>query len=349
MNGSLKKDIVRNLLIVLSYYVFWSIVVIVSRGRENTKVLTSLLDYLWQILYLGTINLLIFVKLVPYIKAKRIKWIWIVIFFIPVLAMIVFGFYGWNLLGGFLGLISSWANREREGSFLIPATIQVVFGLIYHATIYFVLMSMRLEIQNRQLLLEKKQSELSFLKSQTNPHFLFNTMNNLYSLARIKSDLTAESILKLSDILRYMLYGAEIPSVAIEQEVKIIQEYIELEKLRYDSTLMIELITEIDDWSAKVPPLMMIHLVENAFKHGVSETINNPFITIHLQLEKTLLSLTVTNSINPALRSARNKENIGLTNLRRQLGLLFSDYKLAISENPDSFQVRLMINLDRHA
>lgn len=127
---------------------------------------------------------------------------------------------------------------------------------------------------------------MNYLKSQTNPHFLFNTLNNIYSLARDKSDLAPESILRLSKILRFMLYETGGDYICIDQEIKIISDYIALEKLRYDDSLRVSFQQAVD-LKQPLPPLLLIPLVENAFKHGVSETIHQPFVEIHLFREST--------------------------------------------------------------
>ncbi len=148
----------------------------------------------------------------------------------------------------------------------------------------------------QQLRIEKQAAELNYLKSQTNPHFLFNTLNNIYSLARDKSDLAPESILRLSKILRFMLYETGGEYIAIEQELKIINDYIALEKLRYDESLRINFNHDIEDMKQALPPLLLIPLVENAFKHGVSETRNQPFVDIHLSVNNRQLTFIVKNS-----------------------------------------------------
>jgi LytS/YehU family sensor histidine kinase len=198
------------------------------------------------------------------------------------------------------------------------------------------------------LRIEKQGAELNYLKSQTNPHFLFNTLNNIYSLARDKSDLAPESILRLSKILRFMLYETSGPYIAVEQELKIITDYIELEKLRYDESLRINFNHDIEDMKQAIPPLLLIPLVENAFKHGVSETRGNPFIDIHLSVNKRQLTFTVKNSAEASAEGLIVKENIGLSNLRRQLQLLYTDYKLAVQQGESIFTTTLKINLASH-
>lgn len=206
----------------------------------------------------------------------------------------------------------------------------------------------KLKQDAQQLRIEKQQAELNYLKSQTNPHFLFNTLNNIYSLARDKSDLAPESILRLSKILRFMLYETNGPYIAIEQELKIITDYIALEKLRYDDSLAIHFNNDIEDMKQALPPLLLIPLVENAFKHGVSETRNQPFVDIHLSVNKRLLMFKVRNSTEESPAEGKVKENIGLSNLRRQLEFLFTDYNLSLHHGDSVFTATLKINLASH-
>jgi LytS/YehU family sensor histidine kinase len=217
------------------------------------------------------------------------------------------------------------------------------FGTIRHIYNYI-----RLKQAAQQLRIEKQQAELNYLKSQTNPHFLFNTLNNIYSLARDKSDLAPESILRLSKILRFMLYETGGDYIAIEQELKILSDYIALEKLRYDDSLRINFNHDIEDMKQALPPLLLIPLVENAFKHGVSETRNRPFVDIHLSVNKRQLNFIVKNSTEKSFEEPGVKENIGLSNLRRQLELLYKDFNLSVQQGESFFTATLKINLSSH-
>jgi LytS/YehU family sensor histidine kinase len=216
------------------------------------------------------------------------------------------------------------------------------FGIIRHLYNY-----VKLKQATQQLRIEKQDAELSYLKSQTNPHFLFNTLNNIYSLARDKSDLAPESILRLSKILRFMLYETGGDFISIEQEIKIISDYIALEKLRYDESLRVNFNYDIEDMKQALPPLLLIPLVENAFKHGVSETRGQPYVDIHLSVNNRKLLFVVKNS-SEGMPEEKVKENIGLTNLRRQLELLYSDYELSVEPGASVFTATLKINLASH-
>lgn len=218
----------------------------------------------------------------------------------------------------------------------------MIFGISRHIYNYVILRQ-----SAQQLRIEKQEAELNYLKSQTNPHFLFNTLNNIYSLARDKSDQAPESILRLSKILRFMLYETKGGYIAIEQELAIISDYIALEKLRYDESLHINFNYDIEDMRQALPPLLLIPLVENAFKHGASETRAHPFVDIHLSVKNRQLSFFVKNSAE-GLQDEKVKENIGLSNLRRQLELLFTDYNLSVEQKDSAFSAELKINLASH-
>ena len=145
-----------------------------------------------------------------------------------------------------------------------------------------------------------------------------------------------------------MLYETNGAFIAIEQELKVISDYIALEKLRYDDSLHINFNYDIEDMKQALPPLLLIPLVENAFKHGVSETRDHPFIDIHLSVNKRQLQLFVKNSTEQFSGEPGVKENIGLSNLRRQLELLYKDFSLSVRQGESEFTSDLRINLASH-
>ena len=221
-----------------------------------------------------------------------------------------------------------------------------IFSLLFFTSIRHIYNYIKLKQSAQQLRIEKQEAELNYLRSQTNPHFLFNTLNNIYSLARDKSDLAPESILRLSKILRFMLYETGGAFIAIEQELKIMSDYIALEQLRYDDSLRVNFNYDVEDMKQALPPLLLIPLVENAFKHGVSETRGQPFVDIHLSVKNRQLMFVVKNSSEQF--SEHVKENIGLSNLRRQLELLYTNYDLYVQQGESVFTATLKINLASH-
>jgi LytS/YehU family sensor histidine kinase len=259
-----------------------------------------------------------------------------------------FGLYAWRHIGIQLHLyfpLKSYPSVSEGVSNQFPHSVASVLFFAIGKHIYDY---RKLRKTAQQLRIEKQEAELNYLKSQTNPHFLFNTLNNIYSLARDKSDLAPESILRLSKILRFMLYETSGQYIAIEQELKIISDYIALEKLRYDESLRVNFNYDVEDTKQALPPLLLIPLVENAFKHGVSETREQPYIDIHLSVHNRQLSFVVKNSTEPFSGESSVKENIGLSNLRRQLELLYKEYNLTVHQAQAGFMATLKINLSTH-
>ncbi|RFS18351.1 sensor histidine kinase [Emticicia sp. C21] len=200
----------------------------------------------------------------------------------------------------------------------------------------------------QELTKKRLETELRFLKAQTNPHFLFNTLNNIYGLARKKSDDTAEVVMKLSKLLRFMLYETNKPYIAIEEELRVMEDYIELEKIRYNQRLKIDFIKFIDNQHEPIGPLILLPFIENAFKHGAGETINESYITIKIQLQKGHLHFSVENSKSEDNQSEIT-EKIGLSNVRRQLELMYPEHQLTIENHVSTFKIVLELNLNSHA
>jgi LytS/YehU family sensor histidine kinase len=256
--------------------------------------------------------------------------------------------YAWRQLGIELHIYADLRKDDTLSHAVAYQAMGGVMSIFFFGVIKHIHSYRKLKAAAQYLRLEKQQAELNYLKSQTNPHFLFNTLNNIYSLARDKSDLAPESILRLSEILRFMLYETGGEYISIEQELKIITDYIALEKLRYDQSLRVNFKYEVEDLKQPLPPLLLIPLVENAFKHGVSETRNQPFVDIHLSADQRQLEFLVKNSTEQFPEEFVVKENIGLSNLRRQLELLYTDYNLSVQQGESEFTATLRINLASH-
>jgi two-component system LytT family sensor kinase len=321
-------------------------------GKYPGQFFAVLFNNVWAVMYVIVVNFILFEYTVPFVLKKRkyiltnillgllLLWVHVMLY--------SFGSYVWRQIG--IGLHVYTPLKEfpsishlLENQMGYSMGSVVLFGISRHIYGY-----VRLTQAETRLRIEKQAAELNYLRSQTNPHFLFNTLNNIYSLARDKSDLAAESILRLSKILRFMLYETGGEFIAIEQELQIMRDYIDLEKLRYDESLRINFNHDIEDMKQALPPLLLIPLVENAFKHGVSETRNQPFVDIHLSVNKRVLTFVVKNSTDSSSEELRVKENIGLSNLRRQLELLYTEYNLTVQPAGSSFTATLKINLGSH-
>jgi sensor histidine kinase YesM len=349
MKGFFKRELLISILIGASYFLLWALAIIISVDYSTSEFSKSYKYSCWQNAYGLLICLLIFHVFAKFIGKQKNKTAWIILAGIIVLFLLSVGQQQWLKLGTKIGAYPLIEKEMMTSGYMIRGIIYLLYGVAYFTSIKLLLHVVQLKNRNNRLQLEKKTAELNYLKSQTNPHFLFNTLNNLYSLAEERSELTAGAILRLSDILRFMLYESNATYISIGKEIKIIREYIELEKMRYDHSLTITINEQVDDENQLLPPLLLIPLVENAFKHGVSETINNPFITLNLRVSQRKLYFEVENSKSRKDTSDALKERIGLGNLRRQLDLLFADYKLEIRNTENSFQVSLFIKLDSYA
>jgi two-component system LytT family sensor kinase len=193
---------------------------------------------------------------------------------------------------------------------------------------------------------ENLKTELSFLRSQVSPHFMFNIMNNMVALARKKSDLLESSLIKLSSLLRYMLYETD-EKVSLQKEVEYLQNYIDLQRQRFGNNLKIKACMEKPDGNYEIEPMLLIPFVENAFKHGTG-LIENPEIDIELKVEKNILSFSVRNTFDDTSVELKDKSSgIGLANVKRRLALLYQDkHSLLITKQNNWFVTSLQIVLN---
>ncbi|MDJ1481136.1 histidine kinase [Cytophagaceae bacterium YF14B1] len=205
------------------------------------------------------------------------------------------------------------------------------------------------EQYNQEMAKEKLATELNFLKAQVQPHFLFNTLNNLYALTLQASPVAPRVVLKLSELMSYMLYDSQSDTLLLSKEISHIQNYIELEKLRYTSRLDLSLNVSGDIHDKRIAPLLLIPFVENAFKHGVSNETNQIWVTIDIKVKDNWLSVKVENSHtgDELVSSLSNNHNgLGLQNIARRLKLLYpNDHELVIKKETDRYLVDLKIKI----
>ncbi|MBB4107850.1 sensor histidine kinase [Pedobacter zeae] len=231
----------------------------------------------------------------------------------------------------------------------VPKLITHYFPLTFSAAWIFAFIKLIKEqyaAQQHKFSLEKEraETELKALKAQLNPHFLFNTLNNIYSLSLMNSPVTSKSIARLSEILDHVLYRCNGRYVSLSAEITLIKNYIELEKLRYGERLVVNFRHTIDH-DTVIAPLILLSLVENAFKHGAGEDIGQPVINIDLKLVNNHFRFTVLNSFMPGREKEENR--IGINNITRQLRLLYpEEHDLSTTTYDNIFVVLLHINLN---
>ncbi len=204
------------------------------------------------------------------------------------------------------------------------------------------------EQRNLQLQKENMESQLQLLKAQVHPHFLFNTLNNIYSHTQNTSPIASRLVTGLSDLLRFVLYEATQPIVPLEKELKMIQDFISLEKVRYGNRLELDIDVPGNTNDLYIAPLLLLPLIENCFKHGTSNMLEQPWISLHITLhEKQMQMKLVNGKINEPVQKEQSL-GIGIQNVEKRLNLLYPEkYELAITHDEEVFIVNLKIELEQ--
>jgi two-component system, LytTR family, sensor histidine kinase AlgZ len=195
---------------------------------------------------------------------------------------------------------------------------------------------------------EKITAEVQLLRSQVHPHFLFNTLNNIYSFSMDNSPKTPGMILKLSSLLNYMLYDCKAEEVRLEKEIEIMKNYTDLEKERYGNKIEISWCVEGNTKDKFISPLLMLPFLENAFKHGVSEQIEKPWLNVNISVKSDTLSCKIANSKNDLVlhKTNGNGNGIGIANVKKRLAFLYpNNHELTMQDDPNFFVVLLRVEL----
>lgn len=254
-----------------------------------------------------------------------------------------------RVIGTYLIIPYFYHNQVQPSPLLEPMRlISVLLYMTFSSGLLVSIKSVRNQLaakeREKNLVKEKLETELKYLKNQINPHFLFNTLNNIYALTRKKSDTAPEAVMKLSELLSFMLYESGKDTIPVKDEVKIIEDYLDLERLRYTDRLTVTFDKQIDNLLEPVAPLLLIPLVENAFKHGISESRFASFVHINLVLQNKMLACRVANSVENGKKESNNS-HIGLSNIRRQLELLYNEHTIHVETAKNTYAVEIKINL----
>ena len=326
------------------HFLFWLLVLIlyvIFFGRQDN-------NYLQTFFFVGllmpvTIGTTYFLNyfLVPYYLMKE-RFGFFILYFI------------YTLIGSlFLEMIIAWLTfivmADVQIRKMSPASVHISFLLVALLMVVFLGVAIKMLLHWRKskddyqkLMRDKVEAELKFLKMQLNPHFLFNTLNNLYYLASEKSDKAPGAILALSELLDYVLRETKAEFVSLEKEIKLVQNYVALESLRYEDRLKVDFEISGHVAKSKIAPMLLLTLVENAFKHGVMKAVGNNWIKIKMDCGEGKIVMEVSNSYRTLPQP--NKNGIGLDNLRNQLTLLYKDrHSLDIHQDADTFSVNLTL------
>ena len=243
----------------------------------------------------------------------------------------------------FKGVTSGWLKIKLaylsalQGA-LAGASLAISLMLFKH----FYLKSLRIQ----QLQKENVAAQLQILKAQVHPHFLCNTLNNIYSQTQSESPKGSKMIMGLSDLLRYVLYEGQKPLVSLKQELLMITEYINLEKIRYGNKLDVHVLIPDKSEDLYIAPLLLLPFIENCFKHGTSNMLENPWINLTVELKDTTLVMKLMNGKTSLNGNVQEKQGIGINNVSQRLNLLYKDkFDLQIQEDEEVFVVDLKVEL----
>ncbi len=251
--------------------------------------------------------------------------------------------------GFYLILFDSWIDYIFTGYYFIA------YYSFWDITLYFAIYMLATSLLRlargwfrvQELENEKTLSELKALKSQVNPHFLFNSLNSIYSLARKESKEVPEKIVQLSDLMRHIIYDSDVDLISLEKEVEMVNNYIELQNLRTQKDNKIEFETVGEIKGKKIAPLIFLPFVENSFKHGLKGGAKNTFVKIKLEVSGKVLHFEIENSKGKPSELINSKyKGIGVENVRKRLELIYPEqHTLKISDNEQTFKVLLQVQL----
>jgi len=204
------------------------------------------------------------------------------------------------------------------------------------------------EQRNLQLQKENTASQLQLLKAQVHPHFLFNTLNNIYANTQGIAPVASKLVMGLSDMLRYMLYECNQPFVPLAKELQLISDYVSLEKIRYGNRLEVHIDIPNDTDDLEIAPLLLLPFVENCFKHGASHMIDQPWVSIFITIDKREMKMKLVNGKAPGYQPKRSSSGIGIKNVLKRLELLYPEkFLLDIQEEEEVYIVNLKLELQK--
>ena len=344
-NIQLRKQLKR----VLLHIIFWCCILLFFSsifGVGNTIDINVFYFSLFLMpVTIGATYVSIYKLLPDYLITKRyfLFGLYSVYTLIVLISAVIFSiFFALAVLTDFK--FAKMTTLSKSGIFILTSICLVV--IIVSA---FKLLKLNLKQSKRTIELESKileaqlklkEQELNYLKMQIHPHFLFNTLNTMYGFALKKAEQTPDMILKLSNLLDYLLYQTEKPFVLLSEEIEHIKDYIALEQMRFNETLNVNMDVQLDSENTNIAPMLLLPFIENSFKHG---SINNGILNIDITLSTTnsLIYFRIQNSNS---KHSASKQGIGLENIKKRLELLYPDaYNLNITNTTSKFEVELQL------
>jgi len=342
------KPALRKTGIVSLHIIFWVVIIALPQYLmmiNNDNIPTELVYYaLISGFFIPFTFYLYYLYIVPFIIDSKVR---------TILSVLVYSLIAVALIAlktGFLVMVDRLTNLDFSKHNLFGFSQQFLEGF---NVVFFIIMAVLLRISmywirdqrnKTELALREHQLELELLKTQLNPHFFFNTLNNIYSLVYKKSNNAPAAVMKLSEIMRYLIYESKSELVPLEKEIEQLENYIELEKLRIKDPDFINYQIKGDIAPHIIPPMLLIAFVENAFKHG-KRKVRSPGIYIEIIAEKNRLTYLVRNYLLKEASSTQPDEGLGMQNTRRRLELLYPEkHILSIESDDDMYKVKLQLD-----
>ena len=337
---------------VLQHLVFWVLSFFVFLNLFKTGHQPEKVDYIYTLLFHLTLLPAVYLNLEWLLPkfAKRNTW-WLYIVLLAVLVL----FFSWVNYRFF----QSWSSSLLPNYFFISyfsLTEAGLFFIIYTGLTSLIKFSRSWftvnELHRRLLQSEKEtvQMELKALRAQINPHFFFNTLNSIYSMTLEKDERLPNTVLQLSDLMRYFLYESRKEFVPLQKEITVLQDYISLQRLRSRETLQVTTEIKGSTDGLHIAPLLLITFVENAFKHGAKGSTGETFLHLQLMIEDSTLNFRLENNIGNAEEILMSEhKGVGLENVKRRLELLYpGNYRLQTGKEQNSFIVQLYLQMQHH-
>ncbi len=342
---------------ILQHVLFWAVAVIfwlltifiASEFKNVIRFKPLFVTFIFNLCFAVAVYANLYILMPLFLKKKRFfVYGFLLLFSIGVVALVI----------DFL-LVYPFHNFLGESEFFQEISIEgclnfMIFTFVYVGTTTFLSLMrdwftlQRVSVKLKDAEKEKLEAELKILKAQINPHFLFNTLNNLYSLTLDKSDKAPDLVLKLSDMMRYILYECNDKFVSLEKEVAFLQNYIDLQRIRLDEAIPVSFQIVGETANKSIAPLLLEPLIENAFKHGVYRRNSGGFVDIIFRLEnKNSMEINIRNKKEPQWEDANKSQGgIGLQNVKRRLDLLYPKaYQLNVIDEETEFAINLKINI----
>ena len=325
----IKKSLKHTILINIGAFLLVGILEILSVWTIKDKLDTNFPFYSHGLNFATIIMIIIWINhfvLIPFVLDKRRYFLYGIILI------------GSIFLGAYLKAYPNWVGISKMFFFLIYTT-----GTGMAA--FFLRRNLIIQRENNEKEKLQKEMELNYLKGQVNPHFLFNSLNSIYSLSRQQSPETPDLVMQLSELLRYQIESSKKETVLLKEELEFIENYLLLEEKRLSNRCNIEFLIEGDLLDLRISPMLLIPFVENAIKHGAQSTNEQSTIDISAAIKNSTLHFCVDNS-KPSIVSASKRKGLGLENVRRRLNLLYSNsHTLEIDDMEKVYRVNLSIDL----